>query len=329
MQAGVQQDENRAELAQLIFEVAGFPTPDSPSWDALVEVRNGTNGRETVAREAIGAFTFVRTPKVRLGMTDAELGEVHDRFSDFIRRAVPEVLGFSSLFAEYVQEEDLPHGSGMSAYVGVFLSRGLDQDPMVQDLMDFDVFDAAHITNTLKRLMLGDVLWLHFWRETLAESVPADTVWAVFSFTLSHAFLNDGNLLTFSPFCLSQCDEKRWEWYMRGSDKAAPPVHVGAQVADLLGNFEEVSPCGRQTHVGDGQIAADECVVFVKAVAAGAAVEMDYGEEYMLPLHSRLQQFRGDEIETLIEAVLGHFDSRVLDAFQTYMACQTYVAQAA
>jgi hypothetical protein len=322
MLADVLYDENREDLAQTIFEVAGFPLDGCPSWDELVEVRNGTNGRETVARKAIGAFTFVRIPKVYLGMTDAQLGALHERFSIFIRQAVPDLIGYPAIFSVFVQEEDLPHGSNTCLFVGEFLGRGLLQDPVVQELMDFDAFDEVYVTQTLQRLLLGDVLWLHFWRETLEESVPADTVWAVFSFIISHAYLSDHTQLIFSPFCLSQCDQKRWEWYMRGSDMAAPPVGVDAEIADLLGNFEEIAPWGRQKHVGEGQIAADKCVVFLKDVAKGGAVECDYGEGYMLPPGSRLEQFQGDLPETLIEKVLGHFDARVLAAFQAYMALE-------
>ncbi len=62
---------------------------------------------------------------------------------------------------------------------------------------------------------------------------------------------------------------------MRGSDMAAPTVGEDAEVADLLGNFEEIAPWGRQRHVGEGQIAADKCVVFLKDVDKGGAVECD------------------------------------------------------
>lgn len=64
---------------------------------------------------------------------------------------------------------------------------------------------------------------------------------------------------------------------------------------------------------------ADECVVFTKDVAAGEAVELDYGDGYMLSREEQLVQFRGDELERLIEGVLRGFDARVLAAFRAYM----------
>ncbi len=42
----------------------------------------------------------------------------------------------------------------------------------------------------------------------------------------------------------------------------------------------------------------------------------------MLAPGSQLEQFQGDLPETLIEKVLGHFDARVLAAFQAYMALE-------
>jgi hypothetical protein len=324
MRAGNLSDQSYVDMTQAIFKVAGFPTTDCPYWDALVEVRRSASGRQTVAREAIDALTFVRMRKVRLGMTDEEVDSVHGAFSVFVRRAVPELIGYPALFSVLVQQEELPHGSDMCLFVCPFLARCLHGDPMVQQLMDYDAFDAVFVTNTLKRLMIADVLWLHFWREKLEGSIPADTVWAVFSFILTHALINDSKMLTFGPFCLSACPQARLDWYERGSDLSAPPcgdVDEGGVIGPL-GNFFEIAPWGRQTHVGDGQIAADECVVFVKAVAAGEAVECDYGESYMLAREVRLTQFHGSEIETLIEAVFRHFDPRVLAAFEAYMALE-------
>ncbi len=54
----------------------------------------------------------------------------------------------------------------------------------------------------------------------------------------------------------------------------------------LLGNFEEVYPWDRQTTVGPGQISAAECVVFMKDVAVGEPVEMDYDDQ-VWSVHNR------------------------------------------
>ena len=142
----------------------------------------------------------------------------------------------------------MPHGSDMCLYVGVFLRCGLLEHPIVAHLMDFDAFDEDYVTDTLKRMMLGDVLWLHFWIEKLDGAFAADTIWRTLSFILSHSFLNDRNTLTFSPFCLANCPKERWDWYVAGSDETHPPVYVkvsGHEIDVLIGNFEEVAPWGR------------------------------------------------------------------------------------
>ncbi len=318
----VAHDEGIMADSQLVYERAGFPLLGCTGWDEVVEVRLGARGREAVARTAIPAWTFLRVQKVRLGMTDAEMVALNERLDVFIREAVPQVLGYPSLVSLMVAEDDVPHGSDLSAYVGAFVRAGLLDDPMVRDLMAFDAFDAAYVTLSLRRMLFGDVMWLHFWVAELEGVVAADTVWAVFTFIRSHSFLSERGLLTFGLFCLANCPLTRWEWYLRGSDEAAPPESgdtSGLVTAELLGNFEEISPSARQTHVAEGQLAGDECVLVIKDVAAGAALEMDYGEKYMLAPEAELQQFRGSEFERVVDAVLWRFDPRVLAAFRAYM----------
>ncbi len=65
---------------------------------------------------------------------------------------------------------------------------------------------------------------------------------------------------------------------------------------------------------------ADECVVFMKDVAVGDEVLLDYGETYMLGREKQLVQFRDDVLEKLVVGVLVHFDPRIVRAFAQYMA---------
>ena len=314
-------DERKAEMAQVIFEVAGFPMQDAPWFDAVTEERTGAHGRYLVATQAIPAFTFVRVEKVRLALGEAELAGLHVELSAFIRREVPELVGYPSAFAVLVQEREIPHGSDMLCFVGAFVREGLLEHAVVRDLMAYDAFDVQYVAETFGRMRLGDVLLLHFWRETLGESVAADTVWRVFSFILTHAFKNDARMLTFGAFCKAQCPQARWEWYLAGSSAEEPPAGEGLSGLDLLlGNFEEVHPWCRQTHVGEGQVSAAECVVFMKDVAKGGAVEMDYGERYMCEPEFQLRQLRGDQLERALERVLWAFDARVLAGFRAHMA---------
>lgn len=322
MLAEVTWDDQKAEMAQVLFEVTGFPTTACPLFSDFVSERIGKNGRELFATQAIEAFTFLRVPKLRLVLSDEDLEDLHDEFSEFNRHAVPEILGYPSLFSVLVQEEDIPHGSDMLCFVGTFLRQGLLEDPMVADLMAFDAFGADYVAESFTRLKLGDVLWLHFWCQKFEGTFAATTVWRVFSFILSHAFMNDCNMLTFSPFLKANCPKDRWDWYLAGSDEDAPPAAENfdqGPVGMLLGNFEDVEPWGRQTTVGPGQIPADECLIFMKHVGVGEAIELDYGSTYMLSRERQLLQFRGDELERLVEAVFARVDARLLAAFKTYM----------
>jgi hypothetical protein len=86
------------------------------------------------------------------------------------------------------------------------------EDPMVAHLMDYDCFSEEYISNTLARMTPGDVIWLHFWINKFQGVFAADTIWRAESFILSHSFINDRHTLTFSPFCLAQCPQARWDW---------------------------------------------------------------------------------------------------------------------
>jgi len=240
-------DEHKAELAQIIFDY-GVPLEGSPSFLDLVEERHGENGRELVAKEAIPAFTFAPVQKIRLFQTEEEMQALERAFDAFVAQTVPEILGFPSLISQQVQERPIPHGSDMCMYVGMFLRKDLLEDPMIVHLMDYDAFCEKYVTDTLSRMMLGDVFWLYFWIDKFQDVFGADTIWRVLSFILSHSFMNDRNILTFSPFCLAQCPKARWDWYVAGSDEAHPPVSgsvSGDALDELLGNFEEIAPWGR------------------------------------------------------------------------------------
>jgi hypothetical protein len=340
----VDSEKDQAELAQIIFEHA-VPLEGSIPFLELVEERNGLNGRELVAKEAIRALTFAPVQKVRLMQTEDELNELECDFDAFVRVNVPEILGFPSLFSYQVQAEQVPHGSEMCLYVGMFLRQGLMDDPMIAHLMDYDCFGHAYVTETFTRMMPGDILWLHYWTDKLQGIFEADMVWRVSSFALSHAFLNDRHTLTFSPFCLANCPKARWDWYAAGSDEANPPVSGSASgdaLDALLGNFEEIAPWGRcvfcdafcvvlflvtciimydlrQKTVAPGQIPADECVIFTKNVRKGEAVELDFGTQYMLSPESQIHKYEGSEIGRLMHAVMKQFDPRVRSAFEKFM----------
>ena len=68
-----------------------------------------------------------------------------------------------------------------------------------------------------------------------------------------------------------------------------------------------------------GEVRGDECVMFSEDVRAGESVTMDYGASYTVNHESQLRQFREHELRTVVEAVLGQFDARVLRALGAHM----------
>ena len=75
----------------------------------------------------------------------------------------------------------------------------------------------------------------------------------------------------------------------------------------------------RQRIVGPGQIPADECVIFMKDVAKGAAVEMDYGTIYMLSPEIQMYKYKDSEVERLLHAVMKQLGPRVMRVFEKFM----------
>lgn len=78
----------------------------------------------------------------------------------------------------------------------------------------------------------------------------------------------------------------------------------------------------RQRIVAPGQIPADECVIFMKDVAKGEAVELDYGTIYMLEPESQIHKYEGSEVGRLLHAVMRQFDPRVMSVFEKFMLGQ-------
>jgi hypothetical protein len=89
-------DENKAELDQVLFEVCGYPMQDAQFFEQVTEERTGPHGRYLVATQFIPAFTWLRVEKVRLVLGEAELAGLHREFSGFVRREVPELVGYPS-----------------------------------------------------------------------------------------------------------------------------------------------------------------------------------------------------------------------------------------
>jgi hypothetical protein len=66
-------------------------------------------------------------------------------------------------------------------------------------------------------------------------------------------------------------------------------------------------------------IPADEYVIFMKDVAKGEAVELDYGETYMLHPEGQICKYEDSDIGRLLYVVIQQFDPRVMSVFKKFM----------
>jgi len=83
--------------------------------------------------------------------------------------------------------------------------------------------------------------------------------------------------------------------------------------------YDIVFLLSRQKIVAPGEIPADECVIFMKDVAKGETVELDYGETYMLLPEGQIHKYKDSDIGCLLHAVMKQFDPRVMGAFKKFM----------
>jgi len=299
----------REMLAQLQYIKYGYPLMHQPTFADYVVQKNGKDGRYLEAKTDISIGTHAQTHKVRIIMQPAESQMLHDAFTAFHDSEAPLLLHTLCPPSVSVLLEDVAC-SPLSLFVGKFMMEGHCDDPMVQALMAFDSYSDRYLQETLESLLIRDVMLFWYWRSRLDWRFSADQVWRNMTFLISHGFMNDTETLTLGLFCTAQCPQKRWNSYKQ---KNPAPITV------TLGNIEDVAPWGAQSTVGPEHIPGDQCVFFCAPVRKGAPVTMDYGPEYKMQPEAQLRQFRTHELRTVIEAVMRHFDPRVMQALTKHM----------
>ena len=298
----------RETMAQNIFHAFGYPMLNAPALADIVEERTGNHGRYIVARVPIHAGTFAHDNKLRVSLNERKAQQLSSHFAAFAGQAVSEILGQPVLLERMSQIFNVT-----AMYLGTCVQEKWLQHDLVRDLMRYDFYSPETLQETIERMNIEDVLWLEFWCTELSE-LPADQVWCMLSFLMSHACLEDSTI-TLGLFCKAQCPDERWKWYnarRRGKNSAS--------ISDSCnGNFTEIPSWSVQTHVGPGQIPADRCIIFHKNLRAGDSLEYDYGENFFQRKDKQLCHDCPLELRPVLFHIFGRFDPRVTQALEAHM----------
>ena len=249
----------------------------------LVQVEHGAKGRAAVAVGALCAGTVARTDSAVVCLSPAEIEEVRGKFAHFlefldetagVELALPATLPYFLEFQEETAgtEPELPAtlrsaSAWTNEFVGVFFEK-LWHEPMIQELMEYDAFSPESLWLEMRRCTPQDMLWFFFWKFQLHDTRSASDVWRVFVFLKSHAHGDGrGAMLFGSLISVANCPPQRWGDYvgiLRGEREE------DAHQEKNLGNFVMVT-----------QGAGETWVLFIRDVAAGGELELDYGIGYV------------------------------------------------
>jgi hypothetical protein len=166
----------------------------------------------------------------------------------------------------------------------------------------------------MERMHFEDFMWFAYWLSVIPD-VPADTLWHLQSFLMSHGFLRD-RTLTVGRSSLAGCTEERWQWLlaMRRGNKQAPL----ANTASVTGNFMEM-PCFLMQAQEDGQIPLDEYIVFHDDISAGEELLSDYEEKYFVEHDKQLRHVCPPDLLPVLLNIVSVLDPRVTEALLAHM----------
>jgi hypothetical protein len=259
---------------------------------------------------SISRGTFARDNKLRVSIKADEMQQLLSRFETIATQAMSSILGKPVLFEVVRQNWNVA-----ASYLGTCVQEKWLQHDLVRDLMRYDFYSRDTLQETIEHMTIEDVLWLEFWCTELPD-LSADEVWCLMSFLMSHTFPED-RTLTIGVFCKAQCTDERWRWYnstRRGENtRSTPPPH------GLGDHFTDLPPWCVQTHVGPGQIPADQCIIFDKNVGAGEPLLYDYGANYFLSPDKQLCKTCPAELRPVLFHIAGRFDPRVAEALEAHM----------
>jgi len=299
--------------AQNFYHMFGYPDQNTPALADLVEERTGEHGRYLVAKQTIFKGTLARDAKKSMQMTGDANKQLGKRFDAFVLQAV------SAILHEEIPIPEKERGWNVTAsYLGQCVREGWLQDALVQDLMRYDCYSEKVLQETMDRLHFEDLFWFDFWCNEMPD-VPADTLWRLQSFLMSHAFLHD-RTVSVGKSSLAACTPLRWTWYLavrNGEDPEPLP-----ETADVTGNFMEMPWWLAQAQKGRGDflhVPANECVIFHDEVRAGQELLLDYSDTYFPDNSQQMRQDCPPGLRTVLSHIVSRLDPRVIEAFEAYM----------
>ena len=296
--------------AHNFYHVFGYPDQNTPVLADMVEERTGEHGRYLVAKQTICKSTLARDNKLRVSMTADANKQLGIRFDAFVLQTVSAILHEEIIIP--VKER----GWNVTAsYLCMCVRQGWLQNALVQDLMSYDCCSGTILQETMERLHFEDLFWFDF-ACTEMPDVPADTLWRLLSFLMSHGFLQD-RTLTVGESSKAQCTPRRWDYYnaiRRGEDPEPLP-----ETTEVTGNFMEMPWWLVQAQKGRGEFPADECVIFHDEIRAGQEFLLDYNDTYFPKKSEQLRHTCPPDLRTVLFRIVSRIDPRVTAALEAHM----------
>ena len=293
---------------QNFYRMFGYPDQNTPALADLVEERTGQHGRYLVAKQPISKSTYARDNKLRVSMPADESKQLAIRFDAFVGQSVSTILHEQIIMP--VQERDW---NQTASYLGKCVRQGWLQNGLVRDLMRYDSYSPTILQETMERLHFEDLLWFEFWRTEMPD-VPADVLWCLQSFVMSHAFLQDRTIMVgFSS--LAQCTDGRWTALnaKRRGEQTSPLPND----ASVIGNFMEMPFWLVQPQQARDQIPVQECIIFHEDIRAGEELLVDYEEHYFPD--KQLRDTCPPDLRPVLFHIVSRLDPRVAQALEAHM----------
>jgi hypothetical protein len=288
------------------YTVFGYPDKSTPALADLVEVCTGKHGRYLVAKQAISKNTLARDDKIRVTMPPDENKRLGLRMKAFIDKQ----LGDDSELTGVTESFNVP-----AAYVGKCVQQGWLENDLVRDLMRYDCYSPKVLQETMHRMPMEDFFYFNFWCSEMPE-MPADTLWRLQSFLMSHGFLNDWTL-TVGISSYAQTSSIRWEWYsVIRSGKTPPPL---PNTPEVNGNFMEM-PCWlvQEKPQGLDEVHVNDCVIFNESISAGEELLLDYADKYFPHANQHVRNTCPLPLHLLLFCIVKWLDPRVTQALEAH-----------
>lgn len=297
--------------AQDYYTLFGYPDDNTPALADIVEERMGKQGRYLVAKQPIAARTFARDIKLRMSMKA-------DKNEQLVIRLIANI---TELLGPAFKFDVQPVNFNVTAsYVEEFMRKWLlendvgPENDLLRHLMDYDHYSPTILQEMMERMHAEDLFWFDFWCTEMPD-VPADTIWRVQTFLMSHAFLQDRTMVV-GLSSLAGCTEIRWKWLL-AMRRGEPQPRL--DIVSAAGNFQEMPPPLVQAQQGRGKIPANECILFHTDIKKGEPLLCDYEDNYFLSRDKQLCRDCPPALLPFLFRIVSRLDPRVTEALEAHM----------